>query len=81
MMDYLPEAARITQPRGEIIINGTPANSMYGGDDEVIVSLDVCLSLINFACAKYMKNHPEDDQIVKDIFDKTSERLGSINGV
>jgi filamentous hemagglutinin len=25
-MDYLPEASRITQPGGEIIINGTAAN-------------------------------------------------------
>ncbi|QOZ84299.1 MULTISPECIES: ribonuclease toxin immunity protein CdiI [Chromobacterium] len=53
--------------------------SVDGDDDEVIVSLDVCLSLINVACAKYIKNHPEDERVVKEVFDKTSERLGDAN--
>lgn len=53
--------------------------SVDGDDDEVIVSLDVCLRLINVACAKYIKNHPEDERVVKEVFDKTSERLGDAN--
>ncbi|NHR04294.1 ribonuclease toxin immunity protein CdiI [Chromobacterium haemolyticum] len=53
--------------------------SVDGDDDEVIVSLDVCLSLINVASAKYIKNHPEDERVVKEVFDKTSERLGDAN--
>ncbi|WP_304489169.1 MULTISPECIES: VENN motif pre-toxin domain-containing protein [Chromobacterium] len=40
MMDYLPEAARITQPGGEIIINGTPANK-YLTNMPTQVQLDV----------------------------------------
>ncbi|BBH12827.1 ribonuclease toxin immunity protein CdiI [Chromobacterium haemolyticum] len=55
--------------------------SVDGDDDEVIVSLDVCLSLINVACAKYIKNHPEDERVVKEVFDKTSERLGDAKGM
>ncbi|QOZ85830.1 hypothetical protein DXT74_15230 [Chromobacterium sp. Rain0013] len=39
-MDYLPEAARITQPGGEIIINGTPANK-YLTNMPTQVQLDV----------------------------------------
>ena len=29
MMDYLPEAARITEPGGEIVVNGTGANPYF----------------------------------------------------
>lgn len=29
MMDYLPEASRITQPGGKIIINGNAANKYF----------------------------------------------------
>lgn len=29
MMDYLPEAARITRPGGEIVINGNPENKYF----------------------------------------------------
>ncbi|MGA3949158.1 hypothetical protein ACI2TD_24975 [Ralstonia nicotianae] len=29
MMDYLPEAARITMPGGEIVVNGNLANKFF----------------------------------------------------